>query len=189
MWAVACRDAVIRIGHLDATTWDLRLVATQELRSSREAHVSAQQEAPFDEARFPGAHVDPRRPRRSEGPSAQGPSPAVGLIGRLNRSHEFQRLRSEGTRVRSGFLWCVMLRDPSLPAPQVAFAIGRPFGSAVRRNRLRRQLRAILTTRENDLGPGMFLIGVNNPSRHTPLPSFAQLSSDVEGILAKGQRR
>ncbi|MFM8648871.1 MAG: ribonuclease P protein component [Actinomycetota bacterium] len=111
------------------------------------------------------------------------------MIGRLNRSHEFQRLRSEGTRVRSGFLWCVMLPDSSLPGPQVAFAIGRPFGSAVRRNRLRRQLRAILTTRETELGPGMFLIGVNSPSRHTPMPSFTQLSRDVEGLLTKGRRR
>lgn len=82
-----------------------------------------------------------------------------------------------------------MLLDPSLPAPQVAFAIGRPFGSAVRRNRLRRQLRAILTAREAELGPGMFLIGVNNPSRHTPMPSFPQLSGDIDGLLAKGRRR
>ena len=82
-----------------------------------------------------------------------------------------------------------MLLDSSLPSPQVAFAIGRPFGSAVRRNRLRRQLRAILTARESDLGPGMFLIGVNSPNRHTPMPTFAQLSRDVDEILTKGRRR
>ncbi len=82
-----------------------------------------------------------------------------------------------------------MLLDPSLPSPQVAFAIGRPFGSAVRRNRLRRQLRAILSAREAELGSGMFLIGVNSPSRHTPMPSFAQLNRDIDEILTKGRRR
>ena len=164
-------------------------MATQELRSSREAHVPTEQEAPFRQARIPRSHVDSRRPRGSEGPSSQGPSPALGLIGRLSRSHEFQRLRREGTRVRSGYLWCVMLQDPSLPGPAVAFAIGRPFGSAVRRNRLRRQLRSILSGRESVMGRGMFLIGVNNPHRDLPMPSFAQLTHDVDEILSKGRRR
>ena len=82
-----------------------------------------------------------------------------------------------------------MLFDPSLPGPFVAFAIGRPFGSAVRRNRLRRQLRAVLTARESELGGGMFLVGVNSPSRHMPLPTFAQLTRDVDGLLEKGRRR
>jgi ribonuclease P protein component len=82
-----------------------------------------------------------------------------------------------------------MLLDPSLPGPSVAFAIGRPFGSAVRRNRLRRQLRAIFTAREHELGAGMFLVGVNSPNRHLPLPTFAQLNRDVEGLLEKGRRR
>jgi hypothetical protein len=35
----------------------------------------------------------------------------------------------------------------------------------------------------------MFLVGVNNPNRHLPLPTFAQLNRDVEGLLEKGRRR
>jgi ribonuclease P protein component len=40
----------------------------------------------------------------------------------------------------------------------VAFAIGRPVGPAVLRNRLRRRLRVIV--RQNDFPPGYLLVGV-----------------------------
>ena len=39
---------------------------------------------------------------------------------------------------------------------RVAFAVGRPVGTAVRRNRLRRRLRAILAGQE--LAPGSYLV-------------------------------
>lgn len=44
---------------------------------------------------------------------------------------------------------------------EVGFAIGRPIGTAVVRNRLRRRLRAILTEldRSGSLPPGVYLIG------------------------------
>ena len=44
-----------------------------------------------------------------------------------------------------------------MPAPGVAFALGRATGTAVVRNRLRRRLRAILA--ESDVPPGLLLIG------------------------------
>ncbi len=44
--------------------------------------------------------------------------------------------------------------------PQVAYAIGRPVGNAVTRNRLRRRLRAVVTRHESDLAPATaYLIG------------------------------
>ena len=43
--------------------------------------------------------------------------------------------------------------------PQVAFAIGRPVGSAVRRNLVRRRIRAILG--ESEVPPGVLLIGAS----------------------------
>ena len=43
--------------------------------------------------------------------------------------------------------------------PQVAFAIGRPVGSAVRRNRVRRRIRAILS--DSKVPPGVLLIGAS----------------------------
>ncbi|HEX3426933.1 MAG TPA: ribonuclease P protein component [Acidimicrobiales bacterium] len=43
--------------------------------------------------------------------------------------------------------------------PRVAYAIGRRVGPAVVRNRLRRQLRAIVAELAPTLHPGMYLIG------------------------------
>ena len=44
--------------------------------------------------------------------------------------------------------------------PQVAYAIGRPVGNAVTRNRLRRRLRAAVARHESDLAPATaYLIG------------------------------
>ena len=41
-------------------------------------------------------------------------------------------------------MWCRYLDDPLRQPPRVAFAIGRPVGNAVSRNRLRRRLRELL---------------------------------------------
>lgn len=42
----------------------------------------------------------------------------------------------------------------------MAYAVGRKFGNAVERNRIRRQLRTILRGTAAQLRPGMYLIGV-----------------------------
>lgn len=73
----------------------------------------------------------------------------------------------------AGPLWVVFVADPSVQPPQVAFALGRALGSAVSRNRTRRRLRAILTTRP--LTPGLYLVGGG--------PSLAGLTSNGLGEL------
>lgn len=147
----------------------------------REAYVPTEQEAPVDEARLSRSYVHPRRPGRAESTSPQGPSPSVGLIDRLHRGHDFRRLRLEGTRVRSGVLWCMMLPDSSCAAPQVAFAIGRSVGSAVTRNRIRRRLREIL--RSTPLVPGLYLFGLTRDTGREP--SFAELSTAARSIASR----
>lgn len=62
----------------------------------------------------------------------------------------------------------------------MGYAIGRPIGNAVVRNRLRRRLRAIMRTRQNDLSPGWYLIGVSASARHF---GFAQLESSVSRLI------
>ena len=42
--------------------------------------------------------------------------------------------------------------------PRVAFAVGRRVGSAVARNRVRRQLRAVVAELAPDLAPGAYLV-------------------------------
>lgn len=78
-----------------------------------------------------------------------------------------------------------MVLDPSYSSPCVAFAFGRSVGSAVDRNRLRRQLRSVLREREAALPPGAYLFGLNRPS--DPRPSFADLERAVDGLIARGR--
>ncbi len=75
----------------------------------------------------------------------------------------------------------MMLPDPSCAVPQVAFAIGRPVGTAVTRNRIRRRLRELL--RQTSLTPGLYLFGVTRDVSGEP--SFAELSSAVARIVAR----
>lgn len=58
-------------------------------------------------------------------------------------------------------MWVVRAEDPDGDiVPAVAFAIGRPVGSAVVRNRVRRRLRELMSARTTDL-TGLFLVGVS----------------------------
>jgi ribonuclease P protein component len=104
------------------------------------------------------------------------------LIGRIQSRSTFQRLRAEGRHVRSGPLSCTMMLDSSLSVPQVGYALSRSYGSAVRRNRLRRQLREILKTRESALAPGVYVFGAAPRAHGT---TFLELARHVDGLLAK----
>lgn len=153
---------------------------SRTVRRCREAYVPAQQPSPSPQAWVPGADEHPRRPRGPEVPSRQGPRPPVSLIDRVREREAFVRLRRDGRRVRADPLWCSFVPDPELVPPQVAFAIGRAVGPAVRRNRLRRQLRALLAS--SDVPPGLYLIGAR--SRACEL-TFAQLRRVLTALLAQ----
>ena len=102
------------------------------------------------------------------------------MIGRLQRRSDFARLTEEGTYVRFGGLWCRMIADSHLEQPQVGYAIGRSFGSAVQRNRMRRRLRVLLQAQADDLRPGLYLLGAQS-SLLTASPS--DLGRAVAGLL------
>ena len=102
------------------------------------------------------------------------------MIDRIHGRATFQRVEREGTRVRSGLLWCTMVPDHSLPRAQVAYAVSRAVGPAVTRNRIRRRLRAIL--RERDLVAGLYLIGTRPGAGDL---SFADLSRQVDDLLVR----
>ncbi len=72
--------------------------------------------------------------------------------------------------------------DLTLNNPRVAYAIGRNFGNAVQRNRVRRQCKAILREAENRLPTGRYLIGVRGPS---PAPQFTYLRDDLNDLLVR----
>lgn len=75
-----------------------------------------------------------------------------------------------------------MLLDKTCQQPRVGYALGRKVGSAVRRNRLRRQLRELVKSHHDDLRPGWYVIGAS--SKATVL-SFSELSKEMDLLVHK----
>jgi ribonuclease P protein component len=75
-----------------------------------------------------------------------------------------------------------MLSDSALDGPHVAFAIGRTAGTAVKRNRVRRQLREVLRHETPAMRPGLYLIGLTRPAESITL---ADLRSAIDGLASK----
>jgi ribonuclease P protein component len=75
-----------------------------------------------------------------------------------------------------------MLLDPTLSRPHVGYAIGRPVGNAVTRNRARRRLRAAFAARASSLRPGWYVVGAA-PAAATC--SGPQLAAAVDALVAK----
>ena len=97
-------------------------------------------------------------------------------IGRVRTRSAFRTLRQHGRRARSGALVVTFTPpEPGDPAETcVAFAIGRPIGTAVVRNRVRRRLRAAVA----ELGPpaGNYLVGATTAVARA---SYAELRDDL----------
>jgi ribonuclease P protein component len=106
------------------------------------------------------------------------------LIGRIGDRRAFDRLARDGRQAKSETLWCTYLDDPDTVPPRVAFSIGRSVGSAVRRNRLRRRLRAIVGAMAGrpPLTRGLILIGARATATEL---SFDELRCDVQRLLGR----
>lgn len=75
-----------------------------------------------------------------------------------------------------------MLLDSTLSQPHVGYALGRGYGSAVRRNRLRRQLRELVKARETAMPAGIYVFGAS-PRAHGV--AFTDLGRHLDSLLAK----
>ncbi len=84
--------------------------------------------------------------------------------------------------MRSGSLWCSVILDPSLPAPKVAYAVGKRSGSAVARNRIRRRLRPLMAANSSQLPRGYFLVGA---SSEAATMSATALNSEVAQLVQR----
>ena len=104
------------------------------------------------------------------------------MIGRISDRRTFEQLARSGRSFRSTVLWCRYLSDPAVTPLRVAFAVGRSYGRATERNRLRRRLRAIVSAEAArcDLDSGWLLIGAKPTAKeHT----FDDLATDVRRLL------
>ncbi len=158
-----------------------------------EEDLPAQQSSSCKEARLPSAHEHSCWSGHPEGSSRPWPGSAVGLIHRIRDRAGFELLRQRGRRVSSGPLWCIAVVDEDATYPQVAYAFGRTFGSAVVRNRMRRRLRALLATQPGLLRPGWYLFGARPEivdSTHQELSAMiAQLHQRIMSSSRAGQAR
>lgn len=75
-----------------------------------------------------------------------------------------------------------MLLDPTLDCPRVGYVLGRAYGPAVARNRLRRQLRELVKTHGSSLVPGYYVFGASPRARAA---TFVELSTAMSGLVAK----
>jgi ribonuclease P protein component len=96
--------------------------------------------------------------------------------GRIRTRAEFTALRQRGVRSRQRSVRVTYL--PGAPDVRVAFAVGRPVGSAVARNRLRRRLRALLAELQPPAGSYLIAAG---PGAATS--TFADLRDELAAAV------
>lgn len=163
-------------------------------RRNSEAYIPAQQASPGQEARFPTPDVGPRRSVDHQESPPQGSPEALGLsvavVERLTRRAQFNHLRAHATTQRVGRLrvsTAPPLEEIGPSSAAMGFAVPRGYGSAVRRNRVRRRLREAARAIESEgvLPQCWILVGVM-PSRREP--SFGQLRewlAEALGVAAE----
>lgn len=137
--------------------------------ATSEAYVPAQRPQTGQAARVPAPHVDPGGSSGVAGAAPEGPTASVGLIRGVTDRRTFVELRHRARRARSGPLSLSYVPAATAGPPRVAYAIGRPVGHAVSRNRLRRQLRSLMAEAASAdptlVPPGAYLVSVGPAAR------------------------
>lgn len=101
-------------------------------------------------------------------------------VWRVRDRATFVELRRQGRRVRRGPVSVTFVAGGPSEPPKVAYAVGRRVGSAVRRNRLRRRLRAVVADLAPDMRPGAYLVGAAPAAADLP---FGELKAVVSQAL------
>jgi ribonuclease P protein component len=156
----------------------------------REAYLPAEQASSSPKARVPAPNVHPRRSSDPQEPAPQGAAPSVGLIDRITSRATFRSFTR--SRDRAGTPWFTVVRSDGPPDPPavgagMAFAIPRRVGTAVQRNRVRRQLRSAARHRYLQRGgpAGWFLVVVRPGA---PDASYSDLAGALDAALDKFER-
>ena len=151
----------------------------------REAHVPAQQPEAQENPWFPAPDAHPRRSRGAQGAADPGPQAPLRLIWRVRDRASFDALAGVPP-VRRGALWLRSARvgAPDTP-PRVAYAIGRPVGNAVQRNRARRRMREAVREAAAGLEPGRaYLFGAGREAVTMP---YREVVATVEQLLRRAR--
>ena len=100
---------------------------------------------------------------------------------RVKRYDEFQKVINYGEQLRSKSLVMYFLKN-NLNYARVGISIPKKSGTAVLRNKIKRQIRAILYT-ELNLDISYDLIFISRKEFDTN--NFSQTKSDIQNLLAK----
>jgi ribonuclease P protein component len=122
----------------------------QRMTSGDKANVPTKQSPEEAQARFSRSHEDARGSGNPQGAPGQGPGETVGLarplvvrIRSLSSEQDFTRVVRRGRATRRDGITVFVDSDAPKGAPGVGLSV-RVRGSAVRRNRARRRVRAAL---------------------------------------------
>lgn len=112
-------------------------------------------------------------------------APAVGRIRDRSTQREFRRPAGQAKRgpVRVMF---VADNGAGQGFAQVGYAIGRQYGNAVRRNRLRRRLRAVVRELAPEISPGSYLL---RPDPTTGALSHHELTRTIRAAMITAATR
>ncbi|HEU5409428.1 MAG TPA: ribonuclease P protein component [Candidatus Acidoferrales bacterium] len=104
---------------------------------------------------------------------------------RLVRRAEFDAVYREGRR-RSGGNFVIFARKNGLARGRFGMSVKKALGTAVVRNRIRRRVRAVLRLHRQEIAPGWDI--VIHPSRATATMKFAQIETELLGLLPRQKR-
>jgi ribonuclease P protein component len=104
---------------------------------------------------------------------------------RITDRSTFDALRRSGRRARSGSVSVIFVNDGG-DRVRVAYAVGRRFGGAVERNRLRRRMRAAVRAVELqvELNPGAYLV---LPGKDTTRLGYEDLVETLKEAMRRAQ--
>lgn len=103
---------------------------------------------------------------------------------RMRRGSDFERAVRRGRRAgRPTLVLHASSSDAGAEATRVGFVVSRAVGGAVVRNRVKRQLRAVLAGRVDELPAGLLLVVRANPAAAGA--TSTRLAADVDAALPR----
>jgi ribonuclease P protein component len=109
------------------------------------------------------------------------------LIWRIRGKRAFDELARRGRSSRGKVLWCRFLNDPDASPLRVGFSVGRSYGRATERNRLRRRLRVLVDQEAAACGltAGWLLVGARpSAQEHTFDGLRSELRTQLQSLVA-----